>query len=81
MTNDARMTIRLPGETLLFAQDYATKLGLTLTNLVTGYFNRLRDSLAAKDTIPPAVQAVSGILPSNFSEKDAFDDYAKERFT
>ena len=37
--NDARMTLRLPGEYLEFARNYASEREMTLTNLVIGYFN------------------------------------------
>ena len=36
--NDARMTLRLPGEYLEFAKNYASEREMTLTDLVIGYF-------------------------------------------
>ena len=41
--NDARMTLRLPGEYLEFARNYASEREMTLTDLVIGYFKKLKE--------------------------------------
>ena len=41
--NDARLTMRLSSEYLSFARAYAREREMTLTDLVVGYFKRLRE--------------------------------------
>ena len=71
--NDARLTMRLPGEYLQFARDYAKKRGMTLTDLVVGYFKRLKESLSATGQLPESVRDMVGIIPSD--GREAIDEY------
>lgn len=75
MYADARMTIRLPGEYLKFAQEYAKERDMTLSELVVGYFQRLKESLAEKDELDPSVREMIGIIPSGTDAKDDYDEY------
>lgn len=45
--NDARFSMRLPHDTLLFAQGYAASCNMTLTDLVIRYFERLKGGISA----------------------------------
>ena len=79
--NDARLTMRLPGEYLLFARDYAKKRDMTLTDLVVGYFKRLKDSLSATEQLPDGVRDMVGIIPSSDREVvDEYHDHLVERY-
>ena len=71
--NDARLTMRLPGEYLLFAKDYARKREMTLTDLVVGYFKRLKESLSVAGQLPDSVRDMVGIIPSD--DREAIDEY------
>ncbi len=59
--NDARMTIRLPRASLVFAHEYAEQTGTTVTDLVIRYFERIKASFAtspvAKESRPLLPQA------------------------
>lgn len=62
--NEARMSIRLPGETLDFVQGYARDRQMTLSELVLRYFDRLREAVARNDyQMPRCVSKVAGIVP------------------
>ena len=79
--NDARLTMRLPGEYLLFAREYARKREMTLTDLVVGYFRSLRESLSTTDKLPPSVRDMVGIIPSGNREvADEYHDHLVERY-
>lgn len=71
--NDARLTMRLPSEYLSFARQYAREREMSLTDLVVGYFKRLKESLEVRDQLPPSVSEMVGIIPSG--EDDAIDEY------
>ena len=79
--NDTRLTMRLPGEYLLFARDYAKKRDMTPTDLVVGYFRRLKESLSAADQLPDNVRDMVGIIPSDDREAiDEYHDHLMERY-
>jgi hypothetical protein len=68
--NDARMTIRLPVNELVFAKTYAKEHGLTLTGLVHHYFKTLAKK--EKSGIPPEVDAIAGTVPADVNAKDEY---------
>ncbi|MBE6381785.1 MAG: hypothetical protein E7049_02075 [Lentisphaerae bacterium] len=78
--NDARMTIRLPGETLLFAQEYARRARISLSELVLRYFNRLRETSIDKDGLPGSVREVVGIIPPDVDVEKAYGDHVMEKY-
>ena len=74
--NDARMTIRLPRETLAFAQGYAAQYGFTLTELVTRYFDRLKRNVASngKRKSRRDIRKYAGLLKCpNITDKELDD--------
>ena len=79
--NDARLTMRLPGEYLTFARNYAREREMTLTDLVVGYFKRLKESLSVKNQLPPSVSDMVGIIPSDKDNPiDEYHDHLMERY-
>ncbi len=78
--NDARMTIRLPSDTLLFAQGYARKRQISLSELVVRYFNRLKESFSGQDGIPASVRDVVGIIPSDIDVEQMYHEHLAEKY-
>ena len=78
--NDARMTIRLPGDTLLFAQGYARKRHITLSELVVRYFNRLKESFSDQGELPPSVREVVGIIPPDVDVEKMYREHVAEKY-
>ncbi len=78
--NDARMTIRLPGDTLLFAQRYAKKRQISLSELVVRYFNRLKETFSREDEVPASVSEVAGIIPSNIDVEQMYREHVAEKY-
>ncbi len=78
--NDARMTIRLPSDTLLFAQGYARKRQISLSELVVRYFNRLKESFSGQDGIPASVRDVVGIIPSDIDVEQMYHEHLVEKY-
>ena len=77
--NDARMTIRLPGASLEFARRYASEMGITVTDLVVRYLERMRAAFAG-DGIPASVRDVAGIVPNRTDERSAYRDHLLEKY-
>ena len=78
--NDARMTIRLPSDTLLFAQGYARTRHISLSELVVRYFNRLKESFPGQDGIPASVRDVVGIIPSDIDVEQVYHEHLVEKY-
>ncbi len=78
--NDARMTIRLPSEMLLFAQGYARKRQISLSELVVRYFNRLKESFSEQDGVPASVRDVVGIIPSDIDVEQMYHEHLAEKY-
>ena len=79
--NDARMTLRLPGEYLEFARNYASEREMTLTDLVIGYFKKLKESMAVKEELPECVRGMVGIIPAGECDSvEEYHDYLMERY-
>ena len=78
--NDARMTIRLPSDTLLFAQGYARTRHISLSELVVRYFNRLKESFSGQDGIPASVRDVVGIIPSDIDVEQVYHKHLVEKY-
>ena len=78
--NDARMTIRLPSDMLLFAQGYAKKRQISLSELVVRYFTRLKASFSEKDEIPTSVRDVVGVIPSDIDVEQMYYEHLVEKY-
>ena len=78
--NDARMTIRLPSDTLLFAQGYARTRHISLSELVVRYFNRLKESFSGQDGSPASVRDVVGIIPSDIDVEQVYHEHLVEKY-
>ena len=78
--NDARMTIRLPSDMLLFAQGYAKKRQISLSELVVRYFTRLKESFSEKDEVPASVRDVVGIIPSDIDVEQVYHEHLVEKY-
>jgi len=78
--NDARMTIRLPSDMLLFAQGYAKKRQISLSELVVRYFTRLKESFSEKDEVPASVRDVVGIIPSDIDVEQMYHEHLVEKY-
>ena len=51
------------------------------TDLVVGYFKRLRESLSVKNQLPPSVSEMVGIIPSSDSDPvGEYHDHIMERY-
>ncbi len=59
--NDARFSMRLPRETLAFAQGYAAQCNMTLTDLFLRYLDRLRNGASGTDAARAAKRPVRNL--------------------
>ena len=67
--------MRLPHDTLLFAQGYAAQCNMTLTDLVIRYFDRLKEEIAATQTRKPTrnISRYVGIAKCSLTDEEMDD--------
>lgn len=59
----AKLTVRLPVDHLEFLKEYAARHGLTATEVIDRYLERLRAG-ADEQPLHPEVLRISGLVPS-----------------
>ncbi len=77
--NDARMTVRLPSDSLAFAREYAAEMGMTVTDLVIRYFERMKEATATEG-LPSSVRKVAGIVPKSIDAREEYRKHLLERY-
>lgn len=72
-----KLTIRLPEEDIEFAKRYASRHGMTMTQLIDRYLRRLQRQ--QEGSLHPDIVRFSGILPSDLDAKDEYYQAIQEK--
>jgi hypothetical protein len=72
-----KLTVRLPREEIAHAKAYAESAGLTLTEVISRYFRRLR-ALEPSD-LHPDVREVVGLIPPDADLDALREEYLREK--
>jgi hypothetical protein len=75
MPGRSKLTVRLPDESLEFLKRYAAAHGLTVTEVLSRYIERLQESMD-RDGIHPRVDRVSGIVPPEADAEALYHEHA-----
>ena len=80
MPGRSKLTVRLPDESLEFLKRYAAEHGLTVTEVVSRYIERLQESMEPAD-VHPRVTSLSGLVPPDADAEAAYHEHvlAKHR--
>ncbi len=72
-----KLTIRLPEEEIEFAKNYASKHGITLTELIDRYLKQLRRR--PEGGIHPDILRFSGIIPADIDACAEYHEAMEEK--
>jgi len=72
-----KLTVRLPEEDIEFAKSYASKHGITLTELIDRYFRQLRRP--STGDLHPDILRFSGIIPSDIEFRNDYLNAIEEK--
>lgn len=72
-----KLTIRLPEEDIEFAKKYASKHGITLTELIDRYLKQLRRR--PEGGIHPDIQRFSGIIPEDIDAPKEYHEAMEDK--
>jgi hypothetical protein len=78
MGGRSKLTVRLPDESLDFIKRYAAEHGLTVTEVLSRFLARLRQS-TQEGTIHPKVDRISGLLPADLDVEALYADHIIEK--
>lgn len=69
----AKLTIRLPQDSIAFAKQYARAHRITLTELIARHLRRLQSEEGGE--IHPMVQKLSGLIPPEVDAEAEYHEY------
>jgi hypothetical protein len=72
-----KLTIRLPEEDIEFAKNYATKHGITMTELIDRYLKQLRRR--PEGDIHPDILRFSGIIPEEIDARKGYHEAMEDK--
>ena len=74
MGDRTKLTVRLPRENLEFVKRYAAEHQVTVTDVLNRYLTRLREGSEGR-SIHPAVERISGLVPSDVDARALYHDH------
>ncbi len=78
MPSRSKLTVRLPDESLEFVKRFAAQHGLTVTEVLSRYLTRLRESTLG-GAVHPKVARVSGLVPADVDVEALYHDHLVEK--
>jgi hypothetical protein len=78
MSGRSKLTVRLPDESLEFVKRYAAQHGLTVTEVLSRFLTRLRESTSGMD-LHPKVKQVSGLVPTEVDAEALYHERVVEK--
>ena len=75
-----KLTLYMETELIDKAKLYSKKSGVSLSNIVSGYFKTITDDSDPKMTVSSRVRSLKGILPKNTDAKAEYTDYLDEKY-
>ena len=78
MASRSKLTVRLPDESLEFVKRYAAQHGLTVTEVLSRFLTRSRESTLG-GAVHPKVARVSGLVPADVDAEALYHDHLVEK--
>ncbi len=78
MASRSKLTVRLPDESLDFIKRYASQHGLTVTEILSRYLIRLRESTQGGD-VHPKIARISGLVPTQADAEALYHEHLVEK--
>lgn len=80
---NTKLTLNLNKNIIENAKDYAKENNVSLSKLIENYLNSLTNKQQKETKVSPLVESLTGIIPSESSEKNKDDryDYLREKYS
>lgn len=77
---NTKLTLNLDKEIIDEAKTYAKSHRVSLSKLIENYLNSLTKQTKSKSTVSPLVESLTGIIPSDYDEKDDYRNYIDKKY-
>jgi hypothetical protein len=79
---ETKLTLRLDGEVIERAKNYAQNHKISLSKMVEAYLDSVTKPMNANPEITPLVESLIGVidLPADFDYKKEYRDYLEEKY-
>ncbi|MGY6529681.1 MAG: DUF6364 family protein [Cyanobacterium sp.] len=72
------ITLELSKNHLMFAQYYAKKYGISITEMFVDYLKTLEN--IEQESNYPSLQKITGLIPENIDAEKIYQDYLTEKY-
>lgn len=79
---DTKLTLKLNGDVIEKAKEYAKAKKISLSDLIENYLLKLTNDKDNNNTITPLVKSLSGVisLPEDYDAKKDYTDYLSNKY-
>jgi hypothetical protein len=78
---NTKLTLNLDKEIIQEAKTYAKSHGVSLSKLIENYLNSLTRASKKESTVSPLVESLTGIIPSDYDEKNDYRNYIDQKYS
>ena len=77
---NTKLTLNLNKEIIQEAKTYAKNNSVSLSKLIENYLNSLTRNSKKQATVSPLVESLTGIIPSEYDEKNDYRNYIDQKY-
>jgi len=79
---DTKLTLKLNGDIIEKAKEYAKAKKTSLSDLIENYLQKLTNDKKSNKAITPLVKSLSGVisLPKDYTDKKDYTDYLTNKY-
>lgn len=78
---NTKLTLNLDKDIIDEAKTYAKSHKVSLSKLVENYLNSLTRDSKKKSSVSPLVESLTGIIPSDYDEKNDYRNYIDKKYS
>lgn len=78
---NTKLTLNLNKEIIEEAKTYAKSQSVSLSKLIENYLNSLTRTSKNHSKVSPLVESLTGIIPSEYDEKNDYRDYIDQKYS
>ena len=77
---NTKLTLNLNSEVIFEAKSYAKNHKVSLSKLIENYLNSLTKDSKNKTSVSPLVESLTGIIPNDYNEREAYRNFIDEKY-
>ncbi|MFN2424331.1 MAG: DUF6364 family protein [Cryomorphaceae bacterium] len=78
---NTKLTLNIDKEIIEEAKSYAKSHQVSLSKLIENYLNSLTRETKKKSSVSALVESLTGIIPSDYDEKEDYRNYIDEKYS